>query len=207
MNSLAKPPAATSSTFTAPSEPQDEIFLEGARSRFAEFFTLLRVMRDFLRGFCTLHFVGPCVTDFWLGPDQTRRSALRANQKNGGSIARLGFTVITGGGPGIMEAANRGARKLAAVLLAALSNYRRATDERLSRSLRADALFLRPQDAAGKVFLRLCRHARRRRHARRAVRGGYPDPNGEGQKFSNCDNGNRLLERTALSSTKWRSEE
>jgi len=46
------------------SEPADKIFLEGPRSRFAEFFTLLRAMRDFLRGFRTLHFVGPCVTVF-----------------------------------------------------------------------------------------------------------------------------------------------
>jgi len=49
-------PEVSSSTLTPSSEPEDEIFLEGPRSRLAEFFTLLRVMRDFLRGFRTLHF-------------------------------------------------------------------------------------------------------------------------------------------------------
>ena len=63
-DSVIEPLAAASSTLTAPSARADEIFLEGPRSRFHEFITLLRVMRDFLRGFRTLHFVGPCVTVF-----------------------------------------------------------------------------------------------------------------------------------------------
>jgi len=109
--SLAKPRAATSSTFTVPSEPQDEIFLEGPRSRFAEFFTLLRVMRDFLRGFRTLHFVGPCVTVFGSARIKRDDPLYELTRKMGAAIARLGFTVITGGGPGIMEAANRGAKE------------------------------------------------------------------------------------------------
>jgi uncharacterized protein (TIGR00730 family) len=107
--SVAKRLVASSST--APSEPDDEIFLEGPRSRFAEFFTLLRVLRDFLRGFRTLHFVGPCVTVFGsarIKPDDPHYELTR---KMGAAIARLGFTVITGGGPGIMEAANRGAKE------------------------------------------------------------------------------------------------
>jgi len=93
------------------SERADQIFLEGPRSRFAEFCTLLRVMRDFLRGFRTLHFVGPCVTVFGsarIKPDDPHYELAR---KMGAAIARLGFTVITGGGPGIMEAANRGAKE------------------------------------------------------------------------------------------------
>jgi uncharacterized protein (TIGR00730 family) len=109
--SVPKSLVAASSIFTAPSEPEDEIFLEGPRSRFAEFFTLLRVMRDFLRGFRTLHFVGPCVTVFGssrIKPDDPHYELTR---KMGTAIARLGFTVITGGGPGIMEAANRGAKE------------------------------------------------------------------------------------------------
>ena len=61
---LDKPPKSASAALTASPERADEIFLEGPRSRFEEFITLLRVMRDFLRGFRTLHFVGPCVTVF-----------------------------------------------------------------------------------------------------------------------------------------------
>src|SRR5438067_12827967 len=108
IDKLAKASSAPSSS----SEPADEIFLEGPRSRLAEFLTLLRVMRDFLRGFRTLHFVGPCVTVFGsarIKPDDPHYELAR---KMGAAIARLGFTVITGGGPGIMEAANRGAKEI-----------------------------------------------------------------------------------------------
>src|SRR3954451_1785913 len=105
------PDSAIGAVITPP-ERADEIFLEGPRSRFAEFFTLLRVMRDFLRGFRTLHFVGPCVTVFGsarVKPDDPYYDLAR---KMGAAIAELGFTVMTGGGPGIMEAANRGAKEV-----------------------------------------------------------------------------------------------
>ena len=103
--------AKSSSTPTSASEPADEIFLEGPRSRLEEFFTLLRVMRDFLRGFRTLHFVGPCVTVFGSARIKPGDPHYELTRKMGAAIARLGFTVITGGGPGIMEAANRGAKE------------------------------------------------------------------------------------------------
>jgi uncharacterized protein (TIGR00730 family) len=95
-----------------PPQRADEIFLDGPNSRFAEFCTLLRVMRDFLRGYRALHFVGPCVTVFGsarIKPDDPHYELAR---KMGAAIARLGFTVMTGGGPGIMEAANRGAKEV-----------------------------------------------------------------------------------------------
>ncbi|MBN9688661.1 MAG: TIGR00730 family Rossman fold protein [Verrucomicrobia bacterium] len=84
--------------------------LEGPRSRTSEFVQLLHVMRDFLRGFRVLHFVGPCVTVF--GSARTRESDphYELAKQMGAALARLGFTVMTGGGPGIMEAANRGAK-------------------------------------------------------------------------------------------------
>jgi len=103
---------STTSALTAPPERADEIFLEGPRSRFAEFFTLLKVMRDFLRGFRTLHFIGPCVTVFGSARIKPDDPYYELAQKMGAAIARLGFTVITGGGPGIMEAANRGAKEV-----------------------------------------------------------------------------------------------
>jgi uncharacterized protein (TIGR00730 family) len=92
-------------------ERAEEIFLEGPRSRFGEFCTLLRVMRDFLRGFRVLHFVGPCVTVFGSSRIKREDPHYELARKMGAAIARLGFTVMTGGGPGIMEAANRGAKE------------------------------------------------------------------------------------------------
>jgi uncharacterized protein (TIGR00730 family) len=111
-SSIIGAPESSDSALIAPSERADEIFLEGPRSRFEEFITLLKVMRDFLRGFRVLHFVGPCVTVFGsarIKPDDPNYELAR---KMGAAIARLGFTVMTGGGPGIMEAANRGAKEV-----------------------------------------------------------------------------------------------
>ncbi len=94
-------------------EASDRYLLEGPRSRTSEFVQLLRVMRDFLRGFRVLHFVGPCVTVF--GSARTREDDPNYTlaRQMGAAITRLGFTVMTGGGPGIMEAANRGAKDAA----------------------------------------------------------------------------------------------
>src|SRR3954453_4475013 len=100
----------TGSSVTAPPQRADEIFLEGPRSRFDELITLFRVLLDFLRGFRVLHFVGPCVTIFGSARVTEGGRSYDMARKMGAAIAKLGFTVMTGGGPGIMEAANRGAK-------------------------------------------------------------------------------------------------
>lgn len=86
--------------------------LEGPHSRFDEFFTLFRIMADFLRGFRVLHFVGPCVTVFGSARIRQASPEYEMARQMGAGLARLGFTVMTGGGPGIMEAANRGAKEV-----------------------------------------------------------------------------------------------
>jgi uncharacterized protein (TIGR00730 family) len=95
----------------APAERTDEVMLEGPHSRFDELITLFRIMADFLRGFRTLHFVGPCVTVFGSARTEPESRYYEMARALGAGIARLGFTVMTGGGPGIMEAANRGAKE------------------------------------------------------------------------------------------------
>src|ERR1700745_2130775 len=105
-------PASAMAAVATPPGRADEIFLEGPNSRIAEFCTLLRVMRDFLRGYRALHFVGPCVTVFGSARIKPDDPHYELALKMGAAIARLGFTVITGGGPGLMEAANRGAKEV-----------------------------------------------------------------------------------------------
>lgn len=95
---------------TASPSLADEILLKEPRSRNREFITLVRVMRDFIRGFRVLHFVGPCVTVFGSARIKSDSPYYELARKMGAAIAQLGFTVMTGGGPGIMEAANRGAK-------------------------------------------------------------------------------------------------
>jgi uncharacterized protein (TIGR00730 family) len=97
-------------SLTASPSFADEIFLEEPRSRIREFITLMRVMRDFVRGFQVLHFVGPCVTVFGSARIKSDSAYYELARRMGAAIAQLGFTVMTGGGPGIMEAANRGAK-------------------------------------------------------------------------------------------------
>lgn len=100
----------TSQKAAACSGEADRRMLEGPRSRTRELITLLRVMRDFVRGFRVLHFVGPCVTVFGSARTRENDPNYQLARQTGAAIARLGFTVMTGGGPGIMEAANRGAK-------------------------------------------------------------------------------------------------
>src|SRR5450432_1694616 len=86
-------------------------FLEGPGSRLDELGFMMEVVREFICGFRTLHFVGPCVTVFGSARFKENHPYYTMAREMGSRIAGLGFTVMTGGGPGIMEAANRGARE------------------------------------------------------------------------------------------------
>ncbi len=89
----------------------DRVLLEGPHSRRREFLILLRAVRDFIRGFRGLHFVGPCVTVFGSARFPQGHQYYELGREVGRAVANLGFTVMTGGGPGVMEAANRGAQE------------------------------------------------------------------------------------------------
>ena len=89
----------------------EKIFLEGPRSRLSELWFSLKVLKEFIRGFRILHFVGPCVAVFGSARVPEDSEHYDNARKIGSGLASLGFTVITGGGPGIMEAANRGAKE------------------------------------------------------------------------------------------------
>jgi len=92
-------------------ELADRSLLSGPRSRLRELGTIGRVCWDFLKAFRALHFAGPAVTVFGSARTEPGTTYYELARRMGSEIARLGFTVITGGGPGIMEAANRGAHE------------------------------------------------------------------------------------------------
>ncbi len=100
-------------TFETPEEIQakERLFLEGPRSRLAELRNIARIGWEFIRVFRVLHFVGPCVTVFGSARFNEGHEHYEVTRKIGASLANIGFTVMTGGGPGLMEAANRGARE------------------------------------------------------------------------------------------------
>ncbi len=91
-------------------EIQDRHLISGPQRRLKELRLLFGVALDFFRGFRSLHFVGPCVTVFGSARFKEDHPYYRLARRMGAAISKLGFTVMTGGGPGIMEAANRGAK-------------------------------------------------------------------------------------------------
>jgi len=91
--------------------PPERLFLIGPRSRWKEFLSVLGILRELIRGFRTLHFVGPCVTVFGSARFREGHPFYELARQVGGRLARMGFTTMTGGGPGIMEAASRGAHE------------------------------------------------------------------------------------------------
>lgn len=92
--------------------PDEEAFFAGPQTRIKDFKFSLKVLFEFIRGFRVLHFVGPCVTVFGSARFEEKDHYYQLGMKVGEAISRLGFTVMTGGGPGIMEAANRGAKNV-----------------------------------------------------------------------------------------------
>jgi uncharacterized protein (TIGR00730 family) len=91
--------------------PEVVSFLQGPQSRGLELARTLRIVLELLRGFRALHFVGPCVTVFGSARFAEHHPFYALAREVGRRLAEAGFTVMTGGGPGIMEAANRGARE------------------------------------------------------------------------------------------------
>jgi uncharacterized protein (TIGR00730 family) len=95
----------------SPKNTEERIFLEGPQARRKEGMFMLKVFTDFVNGFRKFHFLGPCVTVFGSARFGIEHRYYKMAEQVGIRLANLGFVVMTGGGPGIMEAANRGAKE------------------------------------------------------------------------------------------------
>ncbi|HYM14515.1 MAG TPA: TIGR00730 family Rossman fold protein [Dehalococcoidia bacterium] len=93
------------------SRPPEVQFLEGPQSRGFELWRAVKIFLELMRGFRALHFAGPCVTVFGSARFTEEHRYYQTARDVGARLAQAGFTVMTGGGPGIMEAANRGAKE------------------------------------------------------------------------------------------------
>ena len=89
---------------------EERKLLSGPRPRGVELLHAIRVFLEFIKGFRKLHFVGPCVTVFGSARFKEGNEYYALTREVGKLLAEVGFTVMTGGGPGLMEAANRGAK-------------------------------------------------------------------------------------------------
>ena len=95
-----------------PGTPADRQFLRGPERRGSELLRALGIFAELLRGFRRFHFLGPCVTVFGSARFPETNPYYALAREIGKALSHAGFTVMTGGGPGIMEAANRGAREV-----------------------------------------------------------------------------------------------
>lgn len=89
----------------------EKSFLVGRRSRGDDLESAVRVFLEMLRGFEELSFEGRCVTVFGSARFTEGHPYYQQAYEVGRLLAEQGFAVMTGGGPGLMEAANRGARE------------------------------------------------------------------------------------------------
>lgn len=105
---------ANSSWGKIPQGKGEASFLEGAHSRGFELLRVLKISAELIKGFRVLHFVGPCVTIFGSARIGEESPYYNSARSLASLLGRSGFSIITGGGPGIMEAGNRGAREAGA---------------------------------------------------------------------------------------------
>jgi uncharacterized protein (TIGR00730 family) len=123
----------------------DLSFLEGPRTRWQELRSVASIANEFLHGFRKLHFVGPCVTFFGSARFKEDHPYYEVTREMARRVGRIGFTIMTGGGPGIMEAANRGAKDVGATSVGCniVLPFEQKPNPYLDVSLNFDRFFVR----------------------------------------------------------------
>ncbi len=89
----------------------EQRFLQRRQDRESDLRSAVLFFLEFLKGFESLDIDGPCVTVFGSSRYSEGHPYYEQAREMGRALAEAGFAVMTGGGPGIMEAANRGARE------------------------------------------------------------------------------------------------
>jgi len=120
---------------------------------------IFRIMAEFVDSFQTMSQVGPAVTIFGSARTQPEDKYYHAAQEIGKGLAKHKLAVITGGGPGIMEAANKGAFHAGGKSVGLNIELRQCAG--------AFPLLFFAQGLLREIQLRLHFHARRFRHAGR----------------------------------------
>ncbi|HEX9208603.1 MAG TPA: TIGR00730 family Rossman fold protein [Steroidobacteraceae bacterium] len=98
-------------------EGAEKLFLAGRRHREADLESAVRFFLEFVRAFESFEFDAPCVTVFGSARFAEDHRYYRLAREVGAALAKAGFAVMTGGGSGIMEAANRGAKEAGGISL------------------------------------------------------------------------------------------
>ena len=77
--------------------------------------SLFKVMSEFVNGYEKLSSIGPCISIFGSARTKSNHPTYILTTEIAKAVSKLGYGVITGGGPGIMEAANKGANEVGGV--------------------------------------------------------------------------------------------
>lgn len=96
---------------------EERVFLEGRKSRSFEARHAFDVFFEMIKGFRKFHFIGPCVTVFGSARFLEDHPFYQLGFQLGQELTMKGFAVMTGGGPGVMEASNRGAKSVGGLSL------------------------------------------------------------------------------------------
>jgi uncharacterized protein (TIGR00730 family) len=126
-------------------DEEEKAFLRGSRENPEELASAGRIFLEFVRGFQRLEGVGKCVTVFGSARFKKKHPYYELARHLGFRLAQEGFTVMTGGGPGIMEAANRGAKEAGGMSIGC--NIRLVTEQKtnpyLDRFVEFEHFFVR----------------------------------------------------------------
>ena len=134
---------------------------------------VLRIQSEFVEGFGALAELGPAISVFGSARATPDDPFYTMAEQVGAGLARRGYGVITGGGPGMMEAANKGAHRSGGVSVGLGIELPREQEMNEYVDL---GINFRSQDDVSEVLGRIRRHARRHGHARRALRGRHSCP-------------------------------
>lgn len=128
-----------------PCAERERELLRGADDLLADFDRAVTVFDEFVHGYRALFDLGPTVTVFGSARFPESHRFYRLAREVGAALARAGFTVMTGGGPGVMEAANRGAREAGGLSIGCNISltHEQAPNPYIDRLLTFDYFFVR----------------------------------------------------------------
>ncbi len=123
----------------------EKAFLAGKRDRGRDLESAVRIFLEFLQGFEFFDVAMPCVTVFGSARFREDHPYYALARTVGGRLAQAGYTVMTGGGPGIMEAANRGAQEAGGLSIGAniILPHEQAANPYMDRFMEFDHFFVR----------------------------------------------------------------
>ncbi len=127
---------------------------------------IFRIMSEFVEGFETMANLGPAVTIFGSARSSPGNPDYHAAEQTARQLAKAGFAIITGGGPGIMEAANKGAFEVGGESVGLNITLPQEQEANKYQTITLDFHYFYAQSDVREIRIGLCLLPRRLWHAR-----------------------------------------